>query len=84
MPQATETQLAKILEQRDKQSKIQMELGSLFVTQKDIEKRSEILMNELRSSGDEIKSVMEELSKEYGEGSLNLETGEFMPEDKKA
>ena len=84
MPQATETQLSKILEQRDKQSKIQMELGSLFVTQKDIEKRSEILMNELRASGDEIKSVMEELSKEYGEGSLNLETGEFFPEEKKA
>lgn len=84
MPQATETQLAKILEQREKQSKIQMELGSLFATQKDVEKRSEILMTELRTSGDEIKSVMEELSKEFGEGSLNLETGEFIPEEKKA
>jgi uncharacterized protein YoaH (UPF0181 family) len=83
MPQATETQLATIREQREKQSKIQMELGSLFATQKDIEKRSEILMTELRSSGDSIKSIMEELSKEHGEGSLNLETGEFTPDSPK-
>lgn len=83
MPQATETQLATIREQREKQSKIQMELGTLFVTQKDIEARSEFLMTELRTSGDAIKSVMDEISKEYGEGSLNLETGEFTPDASK-
>ena len=83
MPQATETQLATIREQREKQSKIQMELGTLFVTQKDIEARSEFLMTELRTSGDSIKSVMDEISKEYGEGSLNLETGEFTPDASK-
>jgi|TARA_B110000503_G_scaffold101972_1_gene152297 hypothetical protein len=79
MTQVKEGQLAAAKEVRAKQQQIQMEIGALYVSKKEIEARQDELLEELRVSGDKIKEIMSELEKEYGSGSLNLETGEFTP-----
>jgi len=77
MAQVTEEQLGKAREVRNKQQQIQMELGALYVSQEDMKNRQSQLVEELRKSGDEIQSLMNELAQEHGHGTLNLETGEF-------
>ena len=77
MAQVTEEQLGKAREVRNKQQQIQMELGALYVSQEDLKNRQSQLVEELRKSGDEIQSLMNELAQEHGHGTLNLETGEF-------
>lgn len=77
MAQVTEEQLSKAREVRNKQQQIQMELGALYVSQEDLKNRQSQLVEELRKSGDEIQSLMNELAQEHGHGTLNLETGEF-------
>ena len=81
MAQVKEEQLKAAREVKSKQQQIQMELGALYVSEKDIADRQATLVAELRSSGDEIKSIIAELEKDYGAGSLNLETGEFTSEE---
>jgi len=81
MTQVKEGQLAAAKEVRAKQQQIQMELGALYVSKKEIEARQDELLEELRVSGDKIKEIMSELEKDYGAGSLNLETGEFTSEE---
>ncbi len=77
MSQVTEEQLGKAREIRSKQQQIQMELGGLYVSQEDLKSRQNQLVEELRKSGEEIQSLMNELAQEHGHGTLNLETGEF-------
>jgi len=81
MSQVTEEQLSKAREIRSKQQQIQMELGGLYVSQEDLKNRQSQLVEELRKSGDEIQSLMNELAQEHGHGTLNLETGEFTVSD---
>jgi uncharacterized protein YoxC len=77
MAQVTEEQLGKAREIRSKQQQIQMELGGLYVSQEDLKARQNQLVEELRKSGEEIQTLMNELAQEHGHGTLNLETGEF-------
>lgn len=81
MQKVSEEQLQKAREIRGKQQGIQAELGGLYVSMKDIEVRQSQLIEELRNSGNEIQEMMNELREQYGEGSLNLETGEFTSAD---
>lgn len=77
MIQVSEEQLSKAREIRGKQQQIQMELGALYVSEQDLKTRQSQLVEELRKSGEEIQSLMNELAQEHGHGTLNLETGEF-------
>lgn len=80
MTQIKDEQLNAAREIRVKQQQIQMELGALYVSSLDLAARQELLTAELRASGEEIKHLMETLESEYGTGTLNLETGEFVTE----
>jgi hypothetical protein len=84
MAQISEDQLTKAREVRAKQQQIQMELGALYVSEKDLAARQEALVTELRASGEEIQVIMKELAEEHGHGSLNLETGEFTIQEQEA
>ena len=77
MAQISEDQLTKAREARAKQQQIQMELGALYVSEKDLAARQEALVAELRASGEEIQTLMQELATEHGHGTLNLDSGEF-------
>jgi len=84
MAQISEDQLTKAREVRAKQQQIQMELGALYVSEKDLAERQNTLVTELRASGEEIQVIMKELAEEHGHGSLNLETGEFTVQEQEA
>jgi hypothetical protein len=84
MAQISEAQLNSAREIRAKQQQIQMELGALYVSEKDLAARQESLVAELRKSGEEIQSLMNELAEEHGHGTLNLETGEFTVQEQEA
>jgi hypothetical protein len=84
MAQISEDQLTKAREVRAKQQQIQMELGALYVSEKDLASRQETLVTELRASGEEIQALMQELAAEHGHGTLNLETGEFTVSEQEA
>lgn len=77
MAQISEDQLTKAREVRAKQQQIQMELGALYVSEKDIAARQETLVAELRASSEEIQALMKELAEEHGAGTLDLDSGEF-------
>jgi hypothetical protein len=84
MAQISEDQLNEAREIRAKQQQIQMELGALYVSEKDLAARQEALVTELRKSGEEIQALMNKLAEEHGHGTLNLETGEFTVQEQEA
>jgi hypothetical protein len=74
----TEEQLSKVRELRTTQQSVQMELGALCAAEQELKASQANLFQELRNSSEEIQSFMNELAQEYGHGTLNLETGEFI------
>lgn len=62
---------------RDKQRMIQLQLGNLHMAAQDIEAQQEQLVTEMRGSSEEIQTLMAEIREQYGDGNLNIETGEF-------
>ena len=85
MAQVSEEQLNSARDIHRKQQQIQLEIGSLYVSEQDIKARKEKLISDLRATGDEIQALMTPIEEEFGfAGSLNLETGEFMPSSKEA
>lgn len=77
MPKINDEQLNAVREIRGKQQQIQMELGALYVSAKDLAARQDSLTEELRLTGAEIQDIMKQLAEEHGHGTLDLETGEF-------
>jgi hypothetical protein len=82
MSQISEEQLKRVIEVKTRQQQIQLELGALYVSEKDIAARQEALVSELRTSGVDIQTIMNEIAEEHGQGTVNLENGEFTASEK--
>ena len=78
MAQVTQEEHSKAAELRTKQNQIQFELGAIQIAYNDIETRKTVLLQELRSSNEELNSFMSQLAEKYGHGTLNIESGEFV------
>jgi hypothetical protein len=68
--QINEEILKSIREIRQKQSNIQLEVGAL-------EAQKHLALHTLHQEGEKLQSIMVELEKEHGKGSINLDTGEL-------
>jgi threonyl-tRNA synthetase len=68
--QIDEKILNSIRQIRQKQSNIQLEVGAL-------EAQKHIVLHRLHEEGEKLQSIMVELEKEHGKGSINLDTGEL-------
>ena len=55
---------------RQTQSSIQMEIGAM-------EAQKHLALHKLHEEGEKLQSIMVELEKEHGKGSINLDTGEL-------
>ena len=55
---------------RQVQSNIQMEVGAM-------EAQKHLALHKLHEEGEKLQSIMIELEKEHGKGSINLDTGEL-------
>lgn len=68
--QIDEKILNQIRQIRTTQSNIQLEIGGL-------EAQKHLALHRLHELGESLQSIMVELEKEHGKGSINLETGEL-------
>ena len=84
MSKVSEEQLKQARELRAKQQQSQIELGGLYLTEEDIKNRKEELVTSIRETNTSIQDLMKEISKEFGDGELNLESGEFIVKEDNA
>jgi hypothetical protein len=78
----TEEEIKSIQELQSKRQGSILELGNLEAYQYDIDTRKDELfavLDELRKSDQELGK---ELNEKYGDGSIDLEKGEFIPQEK--
>jgi len=68
--QIDEKILNQIRQIRTNQSNLQLEIGAL-------EAQKHLALHRLHELGESLQSIMIELEKEHGKGSINLETGEL-------
>lgn len=74
-------QIKKLDEFKQMNQALSFEIGQITRQQWSIEAALEDLKKSLENTGKEEKEFMDELQKEYGNGSLNLETYEFTAEE---
>ena len=76
MAQVKEEFLNAVKEAQAAMQAIQMELGAIALA----ELRKEALMKAYKEQQEKIQQTTEAIREEYGDGSVNLENGEFTPE----
>lgn len=81
MAKVSEEILNEIKDLRTKQGSLQAEMGSLGITKQEIKEREAAIYAELKELGSKAQESMGKIREEYGDGSVDLETGEFTPAD---
>ena len=80
----TEQELQKIGELQQKNNAVVSELGQIELIKMNVEARREAAEKFLAELREEEDTLGKELSEKYGSGSINLETGEFVPAPEEA
>jgi len=75
----TEEQLSKITSIQQNYQALSLELGSIELLKINTEKRRQLAEEYLNDLQQQEREIAEELEKEFGKGSINLELGEFTP-----
>ena len=75
----TEEELQKIGELQQKNNAVVSELGQIELIRMNVAARREAAEKYLTDLREEEDTLGKELSDKYGSGSINLETGEFVP-----
>ena len=70
-------QLAKLKDFKVKNDQIVLQLGQVDVQRAILEGQRGVILEKLAELQEESKSTAEDLQKKYGDGNINLETGEF-------
>lgn len=78
MAKIDEQLIAKINEAKNEMQQIQMELGAITLA----EISKEILLDNYKKLKTTIDETVAEIGKEFGDGQIDLETGEFTPSEK--
>ena len=80
----TEDELQKIGELQQKNNAVVSELGQIELIKMNVEARRQAAEKYLTDLREEEEGLGKELSDKYGSGSINLETGEFVPAPEEA
>jgi|TARA_Y100001963_G_C6762159_1_gene440093 hypothetical protein len=75
----TEEEIKQITDLQGKTQQILFQLGQVKLNEMQLEKRYEEIKNALVSIEQEEQALAASFSEKYGQGSLNIETGEFTP-----
>ena len=75
----SEEELQKIGELQQKNNAVVSELGQIELIKMNVDARREAAEKYLAELREEEEGLGKELSDKYGSGSINLETGEFVP-----
>jgi hypothetical protein len=81
MAKVSEEILNEIKDLRTEQGSLQAEMGSLGITKQEIKEREAAIYAELKELGSKAQESMSKIREEYGDGSVDLESGEFTPAD---
>jgi hypothetical protein len=79
MAKVKEEQLSKVVELKQMQEQLTLEVGSLTMAKKEIDERLEKVYQLVKETSEQVQVIVEEISKEYGPGTLDIQTGEFTP-----
>ena len=79
MAKVKEEQLSKVVELKQMQEQLTLEVGSLTMAKKEIDERLEKVYQLAKETAEQVQAIVEEISKEYGPGTLDIQTGEFTP-----
>ncbi len=77
--QIKEEYKTKITELRDSFNEIVITLGQLAIQKATIEQDEKYLQEQYQKFGLEEKELLTKIQTEYGEGNLDIDTGEFTP-----
>lgn len=77
--QIKEEYKTKIVELRDKFNEIIISLGQLSIERDRLERDEKYLKEEYQKFGLEERELLSKIQTEYGEGNLDINTGEFTP-----
>jgi hypothetical protein len=77
--QIKEEYTTKIIELRDNFNEIVISLGQLAIQKATIEKDEKFLHEQYQKFGLEEKELLSKIQTEYGDGNLDIDTGEFTP-----
>ena len=79
MAKIKEEQLEQINALQDARTKLRLELGDLHLAKRNIKARQKALGAEADEAEEKAGQLLNEIREEYGNGSVNVETGEFTP-----
>jgi hypothetical protein len=79
--QIKEEYKTKIVELRDSFNEIVIALGQLAIQKAAIERDENYLQEQYQRFGLEEKELLAKIQTEYGEGNLDIDTGEFTPKN---
>ena len=79
MAKIKEEQLEQVKALREAQTKLRLELGDLHLAMRNIKARQEALESEADEAEEKAGQLLNEIREEYGNGSVDVETGEFTP-----
>ena len=79
MAKIKEEQLEQVKAFREAQTKLRLELGDLHLAMRNIKARQEALESEADEAEEKAGQLLNEIREEYGNGSVDVETGEFTP-----
>ena len=75
----TSEELKRIQDHQDKLNRIQVQFGQLTMTKIRLENQENYLKEQLTLLNKEEANIAKDLTDKYGKGSLDIETGEFIP-----
>ena len=81
MAQIKPEQLQKINELKSKFNELTFLIGQNKINQTNLKTEEEEMFEELGRLGVEEQNVLSEIQKEYGDGNLDTNTGEFTPKE---
>lgn len=79
MAKIKEEQLEQVNALREAQTKLRLELGDLHLAMRNIKARQEALEAKSDEAEQKAEQLLNEIREEYGNGSVDVETGEFTP-----
>ena len=81
MKKLSEKELSTLKEYQEQNAKIVADLGNIEINFSLLKKQKEIVLKEFDSLQESQNSTGKELQEKYGAGNIDLEKGEFTPEE---
>lgn len=80
----SEKELSKIRSLNEESQKLQMELGATELQIEMMKQKKQMIFQAVSESRAKVQSILKEIEEEFGKGSIDINTGEFVPAEQPA